>query len=112
MRPLLRALALDATRPEWQRSRAVDAYLNGAEDPTHLRREMFDALAAEPASVAREAVRARLAGGFAPGELTVADVRCVLADYRRCGSDNMMGRLYSLQKRLETEPIPELFDDP
>jgi hypothetical protein len=24
----------------------------------------------------------------------------------------MMGRLYSLQKRLETEPMPELFDDP
>ena len=112
LRPLLRALALDATRPEWQRSRAVDAYLNGAEDPAHLRRELFDALAPEPASVAREAVRARLAGGFAPGELTVADVRSVLADYSRCGSDNMMGRLYSLQRRLETQPMPELFDDP
>src|SRR5229473_6514243 len=24
----------------------------------------------------------------------------------------MMGRVYSLQRRLETEPIPELFDDP
>jgi hypothetical protein len=112
MRPLLRSLALDGTQPEWQRIRAVEAYLNGAADPTHLRREMFDALATEPASVAREAVRARLAGGFAPGELTVADVRSVLADYRRCGSDNMMGPLYSLQKRLETAPMPELFDDP
>jgi len=112
LRPLLRALALDATRPEWQRGRAVDAYLNGAADPTHLRREMFDALATAPASMAREAVRARLAGEFAPGELTVPDVRSVLSNYRRCGSDNMMGRLSSLQKRLETEPMPELFDDP
>jgi hypothetical protein len=112
LRPLLRAIALDATRPEWQRSRAVDAYLNGAVDPAHVRRQMFNALNAETASVAREAVRARLAGGFAPGDLTVADVRSVLADYRRSGSDNMMGRLYSLQKRLETEPMPELFNDP
>jgi hypothetical protein len=112
LRPLLRALALDATRPEWQRSRAVDACLNGAEDPTRLRREMFDMLATEPASSAREAVRARLAGGFAHGELTVADVRSVLADYRSCRSDNMVGRLYSLRKRLDTDPIPELFDDP
>jgi hypothetical protein len=112
LRPLLRALVLDATRPEWQRSRAVDAYLNGAANPTQMRRKMFDALVTEPASVAREAVRARLAGGFGPGELTVADVRSILADYRRCGSDNVMGRLYSLQKRLETEPMPELFDEP
>lgn len=112
LRPLLRAIALDAARPEWQRSRAVNAYLNGAADPAHVRRQMFNALATEAASVAREAVRGILAGHFAPGELTVADVRSVLADYRRCGSDNMMGRLYSLQKRLETEPMPGLFDEP
>jgi hypothetical protein len=112
LRPQLRALVLDPTRSEWQRSRAVEAYLNGAENPSLLRRELFDALAPEAASVAREAVRVRLAGGFAAGELTVADVRSVLAEYRRCGSDNMMGRLYSLQRRLETEPMPELFDDP
>jgi hypothetical protein len=38
---------------------------------------MFDALATEPASMAREAVRARLAGEFATGELTVS--RCALS---------------------------------
>jgi len=112
LRSLLRALVLDPTRPEWQRSGAIEAYLNDAENPPLLRRELFDALATEAASVAREAVRARLAGGFAAGELTVADVRSVLAEYRRCGSDNMMGRLYSLQRRLESEPMLELFDDP
>ena len=112
LRPLLRTLPLDATRPEWQRSRAVEAYLNGAENPLHLRRELFDALATEPASAAREAIRAQLASGFAAGALTVADVRSVLADYRCSGSDNVMGRIYSLQKRLETEPMPQLFDDP
>jgi hypothetical protein len=112
LRQLLRALVLDPTRPGWQRSRAVEAYLNGAENPPLLRRELFDALATEPASAGRETLRARLAGGFAAGEVTVADVRSVLADYRRCGSDNMMGGLHSLQKRLETEPMPELFDDP
>jgi hypothetical protein len=36
----------------------------------------------------------------------------VLADYRRSAPDNMMGRFYGLQNRLESEPMPELFDDP
>jgi hypothetical protein len=112
LRPLLRALILDPTRPEWQRTRAAEAYLNGVDNAPRLRRELFDALATERVSVGREALRARLAGDFAPGELTVADVRSVLADYRRCESDNMMGRLYNLQRRLISEPTPELFDDP
>jgi hypothetical protein len=112
LRPLLRALVLDETRPEWQRRRAVEAYLNGAEDPPNLRRELFNALATQSASAGREAIRAQLAGGFASGALTVEDVRSVLADFRRSVPDNMTGRLYSLQKRLELEPIPELFDDP
>jgi hypothetical protein len=112
LRPLLRSVALDASRPEWQRHRAIEAYLNGADEPMRLRRELFDELASEPASAAREAIRAQLAGHFAPGALTVADVRSVLADYRRSAPDNVMGRLYSLLKRLESEPMPELFDDP
>jgi hypothetical protein len=112
LRPLLRTLILDPSRQEWQRSRAVDAYLNGAENSALACRELFDALATEAASRAREAVRSRLAGHFAPGELTVADVRSVIADYRSSGTDNMMGGLYRLLRRLETEPLPELFDDP
>jgi hypothetical protein len=31
LRPLLRALILDPTRPEWQRTRAAEAYLNGVD---------------------------------------------------------------------------------
>jgi hypothetical protein len=112
LRPLLRSIALDGSRPEWQRRRAVESYLNGVDEPARLRRELFDELADEPASAAREAIRAQLADRFAPGALTVADVRSVLADYRRSTPDNMMGRLFGLQKRLESEPMQELFDDP
>ena len=112
LRPLLRSMALDASRLEWQRRGAIEAYFNGVDEPVRLRGEVFDELASEPSSAAREAIRAQLAGHFAPGDLAVADVRSVLADYRRSAPDNMMGRLYSLLKRLESEPMPELFDDP
>jgi hypothetical protein len=61
LRPLLRDVALDAARPEWQRRRAIEAYLNGANDPVNTRRELFDALSGEAISTAREALRAHLA---------------------------------------------------
>jgi hypothetical protein len=112
LRPILRSVILDATRAEWQRTRAIGAYLNGEADPFRSRRELFDALAEESPSAAREAVRAALAASFALGALTLADVRSIIVDYRGCQSDNMMGRLYSLRRRLESEPMPELFDDP
>jgi len=112
LRPILRSVVLNATRPEWQRNRAIGAYLNGEAEPLRSRRELFDALAEESPSAAREAVRATLAAGFAFGALTVADVRSIIIDYQGCKSDNMMGRLYSLRRRLESEPMPELFDDP
>lgn len=112
LRPLLRGLVLDATRPEWQRTRAIEALLNAQEDPASLCRELFDALSPDAPSSAREAVRSRLAGHLAKGALTVADVRSVLTDYCGCAPDNMLGRLYGLQTRITAEPLPELFDDP
>lgn len=112
LRPLLRAIALDAGRPEWQRRRALEAHLNGADNPAGTCRELFDALAGEAISAGREALRAELAARFPAGCLGVADAKSVLADYRRTPEDNMMGRLYALQCRLEAEPLPELFDEP
>lgn len=109
--PLLRALMLDAARPGWQRRRAADAYLNGAENPGSTCRELFDALAGEPISAAREELRAQLAARLPAGILTAADVKSVLADYQRCPDDNMVGRLYGLRRRLESEPLFELFDE-
>lgn len=112
LRPILRSVALNGRRPEWQRNRAIAAYLNGEAEPFRARRELFDALAEEPPSAAREAVRAALAASFALGALALADVRSIIVDYRGSESDNTMGRLYSLGRRLESEPMPELFDDP
>jgi hypothetical protein len=110
--PLLRSIVLDPESPEWHRLRALEALSNGCEDTGGLSRSLFDALANEPASSAREAVRSQLAGGFAKGGLTVADVRSVLADYCTCPPDNMLGRLRALQDRIERDPMPELFDIP
>lgn len=112
LRPLLRSVALDATRSEWQRGRAIEAYLNGEDDPASLRREIFDALETEPPSLSREAIRAQLAGGFAPGALKAVDVRSILVAYRGLRSDNTIGRLRGLERRIEKEPMPQLFDDP
>ena len=112
LRPLLRSVALDATRSEWQRGRAIEAYLNGEDNPASLRREIFDTLETEPPSLSREAIRAQLAGGFAPGALKAADVRSILVAYRGLRSDNTIGRLRGLERRIEKEPMPQLFDDP
>ena len=110
--PLLRSIVLDPVSQETYRLRALEALSNGCEDPGGLCRELFDALADEPASSAREAVRSQLTGRFAEGGLTVADVRSVLADYCTCPPDNLLGRLRALQDRIETDPMPELFDIP
>jgi hypothetical protein len=112
LRPLLRSIILDANCPEWQRKRALEALLNGVEHPSVMCRQLFDLLSLEATSAAREALRAELASHFAPAVLTVADVRSILADYRRSAPDNMMGRLYGLLKHVESEPMPELFDEP
>jgi hypothetical protein len=112
LRPVLRSFALDASRPEHQRIRAVDAFLNGATEPERDQRELFDELSAETGSVTREALRAQLAAKMRGATLTADDVKSVLSSYRQAAPDNMMGRLYTLQRRLESDPIPELFDEP
>jgi hypothetical protein len=112
LRPILHAIAIDAARPEWQRRRAAEAWLNGADDPVSARRALFDALAGEAVSISREALRAELAADLPPRLLSVADVKSVVGDYQRCPEDNVMGRLFSLQRRLAAEPMPELFDEP
>lgn len=112
MRPLLRSIALDPTRPEWQRWRAADAWLNGVADMLQARRELFDALAPEPASPAREALRAHLAAALPSQALSLADIKSVIADFERCRNDNTIMRLFGLRRKLEAEPRPELFDEP
>lgn len=112
IRPLLRGIALDPSRPEWQRWRAADAWLNGEADVLQARRGLFDALTTEPVSPAREALRAHLAAALPSQALSLADVKSVIADFERCRDDNTIMRLFGLRRKLETEPRPELFDEP
>lgn len=112
LRPLLRSLALDPTRPGWQRWRAADAWLNGADDVTSSRRALFENLAAEPVSGAREALRTRLAAALPSEALSVDEIKSVIADVQRIQDDRTGVSLYSLLRRLEAEPRPELFDVP
>ncbi len=111
LRPLLRSIALDPARPEWQRSRAVGAWLNGATDPAAARRELFDALAPELPSGPREAIRADLLGGMPPNAVSIADVRSVVSDFARAPDDNTVMRLWGLRQGLVAHPRPDLFDD-
>lgn len=112
VRPRLRAIVLDSNRPEWQRLRAADAWMNGAADSMAARRELFDALASESVSVAREALRAQLAAALPSAALSVADIKSIASDFERSADDNKVMRLYSLQRKLVAEPRPELFDEP
>ena len=101
LKPALRSFALDASRPEHLRIRAVDAFLNGAEEPEREQRALFDELSTEPNSITRVALRAQLAAKMQGAALTADDVKSVLSSYRQTEDDSMMGRLYALQRRLE-----------
>lgn len=112
LRPLLRSIALDPARPEWQRTRAMSAWLNGQEDMTAARRELFDALAEEPLSAPRESMRAELLGGLPPDDVAVDDIVSVVRDFAAAPDDSTVMRLYGLQQSLVANPRPDLFDVP
>jgi hypothetical protein len=112
LRPLLRKLALDRTQLEGIRWRSADAWLNGEPDVAKARRELFDAVADEPVSASREGLRSHLATKLPVMALSVADIKSMLVDFERLPDDAKTMRLYTLRRRLEAEPRPELFDEP
>lgn len=112
LRPLLRSITLDPARPEWQRTRAMSAWLNGQEDMAAARRELFDALAEEPLSAPRESMRAELLGGLPPDGVAVDDIVSVVRDFAAAPDDSTVMRLYGLQQSLVANARPDLFDAP
>ncbi|WP_429325780.1 hypothetical protein [Paraburkholderia sp. GAS348] len=111
LRPLLRDLALNSARPEWQRIRAVKALLNGCDTSTG-RLELIDALAPEASSLSKEKVRIELAVGLPPASLDAAVVKSILSSFEESPEDNTVGHLIGLRRRLESDPIWEFFDEP
>ena len=111
LRPVLFGIASDPRQSDWMRKRSADAWLNGESDRADGRRSLFDALSHEPPSVGREVLRMHLASGFAKGGITAIDVKSMLHDYQLCREDNVVGRLHELERRLEADPVPGLFDE-
>lgn len=112
LRPLLRTIALDPKRAEWQRWRAYNAWMNGETQPQAAMRSLFDDLATEPPSNARENLRAHIAADMDAQNLTLADVFSIFCDYETAEEDNTIGRLSPLVRRLEDEPMFNFFDVP
>ena len=112
LRPLLRDLALDPKRVEWERWRAFDAWMNGEVQPQTAMRKLLDDLGAEPPSNGRENLRAYIAAGLDENHLTSLDVRSILGDYESSEKDNTIGRLSRLIRRLEKKPLLDFFDVP
>ena len=110
--PLLQEIAMEPQRPEWQRWRAADAFLNGADDVALARRALLDAVASEPPSPGREALRLHLASALPSNALSVTDIKSLISDGERCREQNTVRSLYTLTHRLEAEPRPELFEEP
>lgn len=108
LRPLLHSIVLDTTRPEWQRIRAADAWLNW---PGQTPRALLDALASEPVSTARESLRIHLATKLPASELTVGEIKSLLSDFVQTPEDNTVGRLSGLAYLLSTAPRPEFFEE-
>jgi hypothetical protein len=109
LRPRLWRIAVDPARPEWQRRRAADAWLNGAQGSA---RELWDALTAEAASTDREALRVHLATLLPAGTLSVPDIKSLITDFERMPEDHTVGRLMGITYVLATPPPGELFDEP
>ena len=112
LRATLRDIALDPKRPEWLRERAIEALLNGESKPTVVQSSLLNSIAAEPSSIAREALRVKLAAALPRHMLPLEKLKEIIADYECCDDDNMVGRLHRLKLRLEDEPRGELFDVP
>jgi hypothetical protein len=112
LKPLLREIALDPARPDWVRRRAVEAWLNGLPDVARERRQLFDALAAEPISVAREDVRLELVRGMLDPALSTEDVRLLISAFRESGRSHTIGRSIWLKNELKQRPRPDLFETP
>ncbi|MDZ5698695.1 hypothetical protein [Chelativorans sp. M5D2P16] len=111
LRPLLREIALDSGRESWHRWRAADAWLNGAEDATVARLELLDALDREALSSSREVLRLHIAAEVPSVLLGATRLRSIVGDFDAAPDDNTIGHLFSLGRRLECEPLPELLDE-
>jgi hypothetical protein len=112
LKPLLREMALDVERADWVRRRAANAWLNGHPQPAQGRRELFDALATEPVSEAREVVRLELVREALEPALTTTDVKSLISAYRDSPRSITVGRMMWLKAELQKRPRPELFDTP
>ena len=110
--PTLRMITLDPARPEWQRTRAMAAWLNGQADPAAARRALLDAMAGETPSGARESMRAELLAGMPAAAVSDEDIRSVVAAFATAPSDSTVMRLFGLRMAIETAPRPSLFDAP
>lgn len=109
LQPHLRQFVLDQNHIDWQRKRVLEAFIHGSKSQASDLRTLFDELANEPPSIAREELRIEIAQKLHPEHLTVADLRGLLADFEQTPEDNTVGRLYSLEKTLIRNPSPALF---
>jgi hypothetical protein len=110
LKPLLREMALDPTRPDWVRRRAAEAWLNGQETPARARRELFDALAAEQMSANREYIRLHLVRRTLDPVLTTDDVRSLILGLSRATDSETISCKLWLKNELKKHPRPDLFD--
>lgn len=108
LRSLLREIALNPKRAEWDRARAADAWLKYADASP---RELFDALEVEPPSLTRALLRLHVAVKLAD-QLTAAEIQGLLADFERTPNDNTVGRLTELTTALSHRAVEAFFDVP
>lgn len=106
----LRALALSHAYQGWRRQEAAEILIRDAADPASLRRELFDAIANEAPSAARETLRVFLAAGMVGNGLSAGELRSVLRDIRNAADIDHSG-LIPLRRALERMPMLELFDE-
>lgn len=107
LRSTLWKIAIDPQQPGWQRERACDAWLNGAQDRV---RELYDAISATPASAAREKLRVHVASRMPADALSTPELKALIADYAKSAEAHDVSSLFLLALTLERQSWAELFD--
>lgn len=112
MRPLLEEVALDPDRLDWQRKRAIQAWLNGSDDRSADAQYLIAALEVEPASATREDIRIHLLSILPDDLVSTEQMKRVLHDFALLGERDVIGGLYPLRRSLEARPRRDLFEQP
>lgn len=107
---LLWEIALDTSRPTWQRQRVADAWIAISVEKTSARLDLYRAASALPQTEGTVALRVAMAGKLPGDVLTDCELDRLLVDHYCMAEKKTVGRLMSLGRKLQGSPRRALLE--